>query len=63
MAECFPDRYKHKICGAYHLMVTITENRHGNPSSNLDEAVSFSYGTNTLGKGMNSSILSQVIGK
>ena len=44
-------------------MVIAVGNGHGEPSSNLDEAVCISYKTNTFGKGMNSVILPSVMGK
>ena len=49
--------------GAHGVMNIIVGNQHINPSSNLDEAVYISHGTNILGKGINPTILPQVMGK
>ena len=51
------------IEGACGVMVIVVGNRHGDTSSILDEADCISYGTNTLGKGINPIILLPAMGK
>ena len=49
--------------GTCDAIVIVIENGHGNSSSNPKVAVCISHSTNTLGKGMNLSILLPAIGK
>ena len=49
--------------GARGVVVIVVENDHGEPCSNLDEAVSFSHSTITLAKGINPTLLAQAMDK